>query len=1080
MMPSLAPKWALSAQAIDSAGNPYLARGVHLRIVPSQEFGLPLAPFMIYREDITQVAERFMRTDIIWTDARGRVLTPPFNIPSGQRVTGWLPPLDTGVCCWIQAQLEKTGPGGVRMDALVHNARLPLKPAVIASTTRVPPTLSASRIDRIVLSGDAQVFGARWIDARTLAGRLKPKFWKLLPMPVASGARYISVPGAQAEAKDRVTRGAPPHMGRHEERTPFFASTGGAVTPADEIDRVGLFTPDLDQWLEQLINDLSRPADELETPYTVEAQGAKPMARERLLINTLGLLMQSAMDPGAARYLGFMEVDPESSDHPPGTLIAYFVRGLFRFDKERQSRLLRALSGEQVISPEEGRAILEEFELHLPALDLDAVVDLSLVAVTTIANPPDVPGSPHMLPADISGPFLPAVPPHARREVILNGNDLTPLAALERIDSDGAHSLNALTRDHKRALPLIPGIPDPSVTDVDATFADRNAPPEALLYRIAMADWFGRWGDWSQLVAGSKPRPQPPAPAPNVHYTPPVVTDATLLDPPLGGLLRVEIPVPPLENLPAGGFPLDKAQLTFKEGTTVLFTQTEDPADPHTLPGRKLIVTFDNHASLRVNRAATRTVSLSARWQDTGGNTSHASPPIAVEMTDPRPPIAVSIPGMLKYSARPDVTGLARVDLRWPIDATQRRFRVYYADEIAARAYLERKAPSDPASSVALAALDAADSPVDRATVFKTHASALGPAAFDQLTRSPLEFSSGEGRFIHQLSGSLQVLSLYRIVSVSASNVEAPFGSSALVPVGVPNTAPPAQPFLTIRSIPNGSQPRSDRLALVVEAARRPTRPVEYRLRRSTVDATNALAMPIQASGALPAPDGEQVRIEIEQGLDTADPLRPWIKYFWRVEVRGEPEPGSTGGAAGQWSTSSAPASATLIPPGPPASIEELAIEATETSHTLTWTHPNPRLDGGTAGVYKFEIFQQKPNDRIRSIGSLLALAPASAGGRPTPTDSFTFVTAVDESAGIGTAYRVVLTDPLHRASPPCTATVTSIAEPPPAPPDDLPDPPTPPPPAASPSPAAVVLGILIMIARAGIDLIRRLLGGRR
>lgn len=1026
----LAPKWALSAQAIDAAGNPYLAKGVHLRIVPSQEFGLPIAPFIVYRADLTQLLQRLTRTDILWIDQRGQVLLPPFTIPRGESVTGWLPPIDRGVCCWIQVQVEKVGQGGVQMDGLVHNARLPLKPSVIGTTTRIQPTLSASRIDRVVLSGEAQVFGARWIDARSLPDQIQPSFWKLLPLPVGSGPRYISVFSAQDQAKDRVERGAPLLMGRHEEQTRFFASTGGAVGPGDELNRVTLFQPDIDQWLSQLVYDLSLPLHDLTTPYRVQADGAQPMAQENLNVNTLGLLMQSSIDPGIARYLGFMESDQEVVGLPDGTLIAYLIRGLFRFDKKRHSQYLRALGKEQVISPEEGLKIFQEFDLKLSELkELDALTDFTTVAIATLGNPPDIPAPPLMRPADTSGPFLPDLPPSARREVVLRGDNLTPLVALNRLDSSGPVSLNRLTPDKNRALPLIPTVPNPGITSAQGEFADRTAPPDALRYQIAQADWFGRWSAWVELDAAAKPRPLPPVPAPTVTYTPLTVTTTTPLDTPLAGTLRVEIPVPPLENLPTGGFPLRQARIVVREGTTELLTFVQ-PGDPHALSDRKLVIRLTDHPALRLTRTATRRVSLTATWEDTAGQVSATSPPVEIMLTDPRPPAAVTIPDTLLYSARPDISGIARVRLRWTIVPTQRRFRVYSADEGGAITFLRGQAPTNPVASAALTAINAAltpvRDPVALAMAFKTHAATLPRSVFDQLTREPIAFTGSEASFTHDLSGSLQVLSLYRVVAVSEGNVEAPFETSALVPVAVPNTAPPAQPFLTLRAIatPEG-RPRGDQLDLIVEAARRPTRPVEYRLRRSTVGGTDALSMPIVATGVLPAPDGETVRIEISQGIAAPNALRPWIAYFWRVEVRGAAEPGAVT-MTGQWSSPSAPVTATLIPPTAPAPVENLTVTRTATADTLSWTHPDPRLNGGAMGTYQFEIFQQKPGDRPRSIGKLPATAPPSAGGRTTPTAPFTFAVPIDATAFPGTQYRVVLSDPLNRTSSPVIVTVST------------------------------------------------------
>ncbi len=48
-MMDIAPLWSFNAQAIDAAGDPHLAPGVHLRLIPSQRLGLPVMPFFVYR-----------------------------------------------------------------------------------------------------------------------------------------------------------------------------------------------------------------------------------------------------------------------------------------------------------------------------------------------------------------------------------------------------------------------------------------------------------------------------------------------------------------------------------------------------------------------------------------------------------------------------------------------------------------------------------------------------------------------------------------------------------------------------------------------------------------------------------------------------------------------------------------------------------------------------------------------------------------------------------------------------------------------------------------------------------------------
>ena len=46
---ALAPPWAFSAEAIDGIGDTHLAKGIHIRALPSPSAGLPATPLFVYR-----------------------------------------------------------------------------------------------------------------------------------------------------------------------------------------------------------------------------------------------------------------------------------------------------------------------------------------------------------------------------------------------------------------------------------------------------------------------------------------------------------------------------------------------------------------------------------------------------------------------------------------------------------------------------------------------------------------------------------------------------------------------------------------------------------------------------------------------------------------------------------------------------------------------------------------------------------------------------------------------------------------------------------------------------------------------
>ena len=327
-MSALAPRNLLAAQALDSDGDPQLAKGVHLRVMPSADLGLPAAPFLVYRMRLGFGAQDAqLRTDIVWRDSHGTALTEPFSVIPDNPVTGYLPPATGGVCCWIevlakpdtgfsqvpltnapaskQEVVKWTRPGsGLQVRAMVAT---PLGDAPVAAVSRPAYQLSASRIERVVVSGRGTVTGVRWLDAKTLTPS-PADLWRVLALPAASGARYVGVAQAKQKAIDRVKRGAPLRQALYEDAAALDSGATPAATPAHEATRLSGRTPTVDAWLDQLINDTSAPQQDLQT---APAPLVDPNSGQsgQVSIYVLGATLAASLDPGIGRWLGFVDVD---------------------------------------------------------------------------------------------------------------------------------------------------------------------------------------------------------------------------------------------------------------------------------------------------------------------------------------------------------------------------------------------------------------------------------------------------------------------------------------------------------------------------------------------------------------------------------------------------------------------------------------------------------------------------------------------------------------------------------------------------------------------------------------------------
>lgn len=1021
-MSYLPPAWLIGAQALDHTGDLHLAPGAHFRVVTHPLAGLPLRPLLVYRANLGQSAKNaVLRQDITWTDGDGAIVPTPFTLIKGKPVYGWLPVGANTRCVWIKPVYEAAKT--LRMDAFIHDG---YGRTIVGTRTAAPFEIGASAIQGIVLTGEGTtIYGVRWLDLESIP--IGKDIFQVLNLPVKDGPRYVSgLPDPAKSSLDRATAAAQLRLGLHDQPGAADPAATTPISQADESNRLKEITPGLTQPLKVLIQDTSASQQALRYDQPLPDGLPQP---GNASVSCLGAVLSAAADPGVARWLGLLGHD-KSPPGVAGDVIVYLIRGFWQIDGDTLDAAQKNGLAAATSAPITGNTLPDpNLPFAWPKAPADpgkgyVLYDFRVPAILTLGAPPLRPAAPLLGPETPgAGPWLPAPPPVALRELKLRVAGLVPGACLgfARQDGGGLHALNEFTPIHKRALPLVVAHPpDAGQGDLGDIF-DREAPESAFTHRVAQADWFGRWSPWASIAVTAAARPLPPAPVLEPKYT--VATyGAPPPAGPLWGTLTVRVPVPPVAELPPGSLLLKTLRLTGTiDGVPFSVDTLLPPAVDHldvTLPG----------PPGRLMPCTQAVAVIEGTWRNTADLPGPSSAKRTVQLLDPRPPPAVVLDPALKYSARPDATGRARVTLEWPVAPGQQRFRVYACDETRLLAVLAGK----PGTAGFFAAHAAATTAAARGQAFTDHASLFVRDYFENLTGEALTIPEGATtvRFQHVVSGSLRVLTLYRVVAVSALNVETPWAQTPLVPYGVPNSGPPPQPMLEVvapASITVDDPPlAAGAVRLRVRVIRGSMPAARYRLRRSNTTSSDPLRMLAVAEGPIAwdpgLPDDPPTFHVDDPGTLPGVPgasLRPWTRYSWRVEVQAPSEPGSA--VPGEWSTASAAASTSTVLP-PPAAADNLSLQPAGPGHKLSWHHPDP-LQGGSLGAYFFEVYRRLPADKVeRKLGELAVDAPAAAGGRG-PGNTFFLVDA--DVVDPGTRYRVVARDPFGRRGPPSPETST-------------------------------------------------------
>lgn len=1040
-MTLFAPSRLLSGVGIHDPSDPHLAKGGHVRLFPNPSLGLPVAPIVVSRSTFnSDQLKRNARHDIEWRDSNGSLLAPPFNVTPGNPVFGTLPAAPGSRCVWLEVDMtpqrsfptfdprifetipvfERLG-GAAARPQLVGNVVRPFRggrlelaqmepsmlgPAAVQARSVAPYMLAGSHIAQIRVAGSGTVRGVSWLDISKLKGK-KGRRWKLWTLPHDSAPRYLSVSNAESLAKDRVMTGAPLREALFDAPVATPATAPSFPDPADhDFNRVvKRFDGELKDALDRLVTDLSLPQGELFNPVLSRDEVTGTVVGT-INVNLLAAVQMAAIDPGMSRWLGLADTDVDVEALPEGTLALYWIDSWWDAAAMPPKGLFGQLMANSFAA---NQADLEQFRQIFDQKMPDGVktpVALGTVVPLIVGIPPDRP-SRAGLGAMVSGPWnTHMIPPAAARQVTvpLSGLTAANVLAFARVETSDTVALHDKGPDGGK-LPISAALlPDALVPGLGEVY-DRFAPPDPTRYRIAQADWFGRWSEWSEGLAPPAPRPRPPRPVPELFYTQPDIPDP-VHDAPLSGTIRFRIPVPQPLQLPPGSLLVTALELTLNG----------QPPQIIAIGAGNLNVDL-TRTGPALARCATGEIKLTSRWQDSGGQFSDPSPEISRVIRDPRPPASIVIPEVLDYGSRPDVTGKSRIQLRWTSSPGQATTRVYQSDETTLMTVLEK---AGSATASIRAAIAAAPNPAARAAIFVANKAVFGRTSFELV--NPDQFTASA--FEHKVSGSLRVLVFYRVVPVSNSNVEGPFGESALVPFGIPNSGPPATPLLTVKPIFEATAPQVQ-AAIIIRVPQGPVQAGEYRLRRSSVESRIVERMPVARTGTVPAMAtgaGPEAMQEVATFRDTGgselkmvDTLAPWTSYSWVVEVRGGPEPGST--VPGEWSAPSAAVTTAIMPPGPPTAPEDGQLSAPA---EVSFSHPDA-LRGGSMGAYAIDLYAQPPGQPMAFLAAMSADADAANGGRQTDR-SGRFRFALPTPPTSGTIFRAMITDPAGRTSPPSNA----------------------------------------------------------
>ena len=1040
--------------------------GNHLRVNHHPLFGLPIAPFVVYRAEERNRKRFKIRQDALFLDRNNATIFPPFDVTPEAPVTIRLPSSDALRCIWARVRATKAQgeAEGLRCAAYVNAAAF--GPALVGQRSNEPYAFSAPGLVEFKVTGKGTVFGIEWLDGADMP-ELDFRPWSIMNLPHKGGARYLNIVNPMSHVDARIVAQAPKRKPLQETINTPAPAAAALYSETEERSRIDSLALSVADDLDLLITDPTPPLQQI-MQIPVEDQNGVKLATDPNDVSVAEMsridrFNQLQLDPGCASLIGYKTLD-DSLVEVEDIIVVYRIAGFFRdfpqpagdlgnnqvaFDSALASvpNSARSLDRDDVFkrfialaSPINGVNALPVAEQQLEAhndyvmLETYAVADRD--APLDQVEAPLITGSEHKV-------WLPAVPPAARREVetgLANVRVAGLLAAGKRQPATGAGVYSRINKKNEGGfhLPMMLGLSsaDGSTEPPDSPgvgfISDRQVNELSLNTFVAQQDRFGRWSQWASLRAPEGVRPKPPRPHIQGYYEQPPASDAATT----GGTITVHVAVPDIESLAPGSLPLSHVRIFADDSVNPVQTfdineSTKTTFDDSTVPvaERRFVVVHEFTGPV-LQLTEQRRMNLTAKWVDTAGQLSVLSEPHRLRMTDPRAPTQLVVPDHLLYSARPDITGLAWVEHRWTPQAGQSSYGIYYTDENRLLQHLREQ------GNLALAnQIRASEDAAQRAGLLRDNQSLFPDSLYERLQDINVTFNSGEVGFRHGLSGSLRILSAYKIAAESDSGAKPVLTDLDMILYGVPNSDPPPRPTLDVRPttaikaiesttgtpVPGTVVPAAELTISVVSG----TTPGDtWRLRRTRSDNAAVQKMPIVDTGTLPVSDdetGKQIAMYTDTGpvvIARTAQLSFWTRYAWVAEVQGASESGSS--VPGHWSKASDPVSLILIPETAPAPLQHTGFGGTRVvdgfrEPVLNVKHPGS-LASGASGYFSMRVARRLPGATLEIIdeSDITELPLLAING---------FVSE-REVVPLGAEFILTIVDPIGRASEPTVVTL--------------------------------------------------------
>lgn len=1033
----------LQAMAFDATGlseSPAIARGVHVRILPSNRLQLPVAPLLVYRIDLSDAtAEKdgLFRTEGVWRNRYGTGGDLGSALSSGPTtITLGVPPDDAcvfvevtatpGSKITVEAQIRGRGDGTLLVARQTGSERV---------------SLSGFAIDTVVLQGEGQLLGFRWIGLRDLVGTGRPFLtrlrkrapWAIWSLPSGSGPSYLGLTDPQTSARQRVERGRPVEW-------PRCSSLQTAPMPLDiELNR--LFKSE-ELW-SMLRHVVTLPNPKVPLLYDVSGVDVPGRPKPRSEVHPLEQLLVASHDPSVARWLGFADVDPQPP--APGTLTIYVIRSYFAPDRRGLGVFAPQLPASQLIRPAElgmrltqpegislgdwrriltasgpdverlraglseaQRASISLFNQLDRGVGLDRSKQISELWTAAVVRTGGVPEPVPELSVLAATPGAwradqPIDTP--KRHVSLTVTKLVEAAAFALArDVDGTQTYELLNPPGSLGVrvPLLAGPPASAGTPVVGigVLPDDTCPERAVRYRVSQRDWVGRWSPFVTIDVPQGVRTPPPKPIVDVVYSP---IETSWPSQPVAGSFTMTVEVP--RELAAGSRRLKRLELGIScTGATPVqskavfvfsgtqwqpdLTQSAGAGSPQVVwdATKKTTILRAQLTGPSLPPAAEASVDATARWIDEAGTFAATSQ--SSRAVDKRPPIPAALPDVLRYSSRPDPGGLAWVRFDLPSGLGVSAWRVYATDDVALLSALRKTGSQQLATDI-----EAAADKKTRASLIASKQALLRRPWFELVSD---RLDPGQTPAVtHAIPGAHAGLMIYRAVPETSDGIAVAFESAPLFVFAVPENSPPAQPGLRVLGVEKMSAGFRVTLRVDLPPGGPPVAALQLRRTRTqTLDPQRMLVVPHQVT----ASDATSRTLIDELPLEAA-----WSRISWVVEVRAA---GPSAQQPGPFGPPSVPAQRVLVPPDPPEPPQSARYAAGE----LRFEHARAARAEG----FRIAVTRGEGAPEVRSAAEL----------KREGQDTFVWSYAAASAPASGTKLAVVVIDPRDRASQPAGTTV--------------------------------------------------------